>query len=272
MRWFVSLKSYGDLVIACNALSKENISDYGLLAGTHLHDLIGAIGYSGRMQYIDTGITVPALFDFKKKGFVDAAISGINIYKYIHNAIQAQDTLIFDKINIRQKIIAAGFNKESFACGAPNIYEDYQRYLGLKLNSEILRFEEVGKSVLVFPDSRISNKKINEQLQAQIAYKIISSGRQATIVRIGQQASQVSKYTYTERWLSGFNNLVEVIKAADGVVSADSLPAHIAEHLKIPVFVCNPTPNDYWLPYSSCKLGWHACFHDLSRLDQWLKY
>lgn len=271
MRWFISLKSYGDLVIACNSLSKEKIVDCGLLAGSHLRDLIGAIGYSGQVQYIDTGTTVPALFDFKRSGFLNAALSGVNICKDIHNIVEAEDTLIFDKIGIRQKVIAARFNKESFACGARNIYEDYQRYLGLKCVAEILEFKRVGKSVLIFPDSRISNKKISEQLQILIAKKITSTGRQATIIRIGQQISEVKKNKLTERWLNGFNNLVDLIKAADGVVSADSLPAHIAEHLKVPVFVCNPTPNDYWLPYSAYQLGWHACFDNLTKLDQWLK-
>jgi hypothetical protein len=55
------------------------------------------------------------------------------------------------------------------------------------------------------------------------------------------------------------------------VVSADSVPAHLAEYFDVPTYVLSPAPNEYWLPLSSfLTRGW-SLFGDEQALPPWLR-
>jgi hypothetical protein len=59
-----------------------------------------------------------------------------------------------------------------------------------------------------------------------------------------------------------FESLASAIRSVDSVISADSLPAHLAEYFGRPVFVASPAPNEYWLPYGCFRQERWGIFHD----------
>ena len=73
-----------------------------------------------------------------------------------------------------------------------------------------------------------------------------------------------------DRCISGFDSLVKSIKEFDLIVSADSLPAHIAEYFGINVFVFSPVDNHYWLPKSAFLNGAYAKFDEVIKFKKWL--
>jgi len=50
-----------------------------------------------------------------------------------------------------------------------------------------------------------------------------------------------------------FDALAEALAGYAGVISADSLAAHLAEYRGTPAFVATPVPNTYWLPARTFK-------------------
>jgi ADP-heptose:LPS heptosyltransferase len=67
-----------------------------------------------------------------------------------------------------------------------------------------------------------------------------------------------------------FNSLVDKLREYYFVLSADSLPAHLAEFFILPIFVIGPRPNKYWLPQSSFEHNSCAVFDDLRPLRDWI--
>ena len=59
-----------------------------------------------------------------------------------------------------------------------------------------------------------------------------------------------------------FSLMANAVRAARVVISADSMPAHMAEYFGVPVFVMSPSPNAYWLPKSCIDSGRWSLFSD----------
>lgn len=269
MKWLCSFKAYGDLVIACNFMRDVDSTEYGLLLGSHLVQLLEALGFAGRCAVLDVGAEVPAIFDIRKRGFINAVRSGVGLRRAIRSvALNTDDKIVFDKLGIRQRFISWPTAVEQIRCGAPNIYLDYHCYFGSSVKNTPTR--KYIEKVVIFPDSRISEKSIPDKLVASLCMENEARGIQTLIVKIGQPSPVPGLAQYPVKWLDGFSLLLDQIAGADAIVSADSLPAHIAEYLGLPVFVFNSIPNEYWMPLSVHLNGWSSMFSDLSRYQQWL--
>lgn len=273
MRWFCSFKSYGDLVIACNCLRQVDNHHYRLLVGSHLNALLDAIHFNGPFQLLEVGSTVPALFDINKCGYLKAIMSGLLLRRRIREVVTpSHDSLVFDRLGIRERFLASPCQIEHLGPRGANIYLDYSNFLGVSAPPCAERQGSLGNRVLVFPDSRIKEKEIPETLVHDIAQANLCAGKTTSIIKIGNAGSFPIFSGADVKWIHGFDRLVEILKTADAVVSADSLPAHLAEYLGIPVFVFTPRPNDYWMPLSSFLAGNFSEFAESSRYLKWVTF
>ena len=59
-----------------------------------------------------------------------------------------------------------------------------------------------------------------------------------------------------------FSSLIDAVSGSDLVVTADSLPGHLAEYLDVPAYVVSPKDNLYWLPLSCFTNGGWSRFED----------
>lgn len=231
--------------------------------------LLKALGFEGRWDVLDVGKDVPAFFDVRKRGFIKAVGSGVELRRAISAKIKnTNDTIVFDTLGMRQRFISWPSAVEQIKCGASNIYLDYHHYLGFSVNNRPVRKNI--KKVVVCPDSRISEKNIPDQLIASLCMENEARGIQTLIVKIGQPSPVPGLAQCQVKWLDGFSLLLDQIASADAVVSADSLPAHLAEYLGVSVFVFTSFPNEYWMPLSVHLNGFSSTFSDLSRYQQWL--
>jgi len=274
MKWFCSFKAYGDLVIACHALRHCDPSEYGLLAGSHLRALIKEIGFSGQVKYIEVGRQVPALFDTRKRGYIQAIRSGFSLRSQLHRCVKSsEDTLVFDTLKSRQRLLAWPVHSEEIRQGAENIYLDYARYLGFLAESQgcSVDFGRNLKNIYIFPDSRINSKELPGFLLDRLVQLNMDYGIETTVIKVGQPIGIPGGAVFNVRWVDGFDQLIAQIRACDAIVSADSLPAHVAEYLGIPTFVFTPKANDYWMPMSAFKEGFFSRFDSVSQYKQWIK-
>jgi len=271
MRWFCSFKAYGDLVIACNSLRRKNDAQNGLLVGSHLLPLLNAIEYTGPFLALDVGMSVPAIFDIKKCGYGQAILSALSLRRQIRSAVPKQDTLIYDSLGARQRFLASSREIKALDHGAENIYLDYAHFLGLNDLSELSRMDgHAAGNVFVFPDSRIKEKEMPDELVRQIAETNARLGKRTTIVKVGTPTPLPQYDGLDTVWVDGFDPLVKTIRSADAIVSADSLPGHVAEYFSLPVFVFTPKPNHYWMPLSSFVNENFTNFHSFGRYEAWI--
>lgn len=263
MRYFLAVKSYGDTVIACHHLRGNPVNEDVLVCAEHLRPLVGALCYPGPIIWLNNGEQgVPALFDIRKYGAVAATRSACQLRRAIRSVITAGDSLVFDRIGWRQRYLAAGYPSVSIASGQRSIYLDYEVFLGARCASiEVASPSAFPLRIGIFPDSRVEAKAIPEFLTEQIAEVLRALGHDVRIVRAGPGCE-----------VNTFESLISCIDSFAAIVSADSLPAHLAEYAGRRAFVFSPVKNNYWLPKTALETDSYSLFDEsLERVRHWAK-
>lgn len=268
MRWFVSLKAYGDFIIASNALGAYGSPGDILLCGSHLRPLMKAVGYQGNVEWLETGDAgVPPLFDLRKFGLLSAISSGLTLRRLIHGCVAANDQLVFDRVGWRQNVLAGGTPTAQIATGRPNIYLDYEQFLSESVNRQVEVPIQKTSRIGIFPDSRLAAKQLGDALVSRVFRDLIGLGCDPQVVYVGAKPMELG---LNIRSINGFDALVECIQEFDLIISADSLPAHIAEYFGRPIFVLSPVDNHYWLPKSAFLNGRFALFGEIQKCSEWV--
>ncbi|ALS59541.1 hypothetical protein AT302_07025 [Pandoraea norimbergensis] len=276
----VSLKAFGDLVIARAALRQAGSAadDVQMFIGEHLIELHEALSPRAGTRVIEHGPGVPAFFDVKKAGAVSAMCSGVKLRKSLRTLTAASDTtLVFDRLGARERFLAG--RAPSMALPASqNIYRAYMQLLGTAASAPSVTTSANAVAtpclgdrpplVGIFPGSRIAAKQLPPDLIAWIAHKCRAAGADVEVFCLEGEPlapqSPVYKTTVVPR---RFSAMLQAVGSVDRVVSADSMPAHLAEFVARPVFVASPVTNTYWLPLSSLEHDRWALFGELALLE-----
>lgn len=134
-------KAYGDFVIGCRFLREQLEDCYRLICGSHLRELAEAINFSQIVKWVNIcGNGVPALFDVKKRGIYEATCSALRIRIAIHHEVDRRDSLAFDRIFAKERIVSWPLRIENIKMDEPNIYLDYARYFKYTLFSGCLQY------------------------------------------------------------------------------------------------------------------------------------
>jgi hypothetical protein len=105
------------------------------------------------------------------------------------------------------------------------------------------------RSLGVFSESRLVEKRLKNSTLSIIFDRAASVGLDATLFILEGDVPPEREYHRVVHIPRNFASLAAAINSVDCVVSADSLPAHLAEYFARPVFVALPIPNEYWMPY-----------------------
>lgn len=258
-----SAKSFGDFVIAHSVLhtvAEPETDRIRLIAGSHLKHLNDILPDDVCVTVVDTGEDrVPAVFDVKKCGVPAAVRSALSLRRVFQRLERrhAGEQLAFDILGARERFIAGGWPLVSPRRRASNIYETYTQFLrerGMaRANPKTHDAHTRAESVGIFPESRLVEKKLGAATLTAILRRAGRVGLDAKIFILegDSPGADLPEVVHIPR---DFRSLAAAIHSVDAVVSADSLPAHLAEYFGRPVFVATPVPNEYWLP--------HACFKD----------
>lgn len=258
----VQLKAYGDFAIAVSCLEKAVISGCSIIAGDHLRALGVALASNVGCEFVTTGdVDVPALFDARQKGLIAAASSAMAVRGALAKR-QTTSSLIFDRVGLREMFVAGGSPVIQLP-PAPNIYLAYEQILGHSSHGGLKVADDHRRSLSIFPASRIPAKDIPASLVARILEAADRAGIHAEVILLEGERSDLIKSGMKCRTVEkSFPSLVGATKACSVIVTADSLPAHLAEYCDIPVFVLTPKPNEYWMPRSAYQHGTWAVFDD----------
>ena len=265
----VQFKAFGDFVIAVNSIGRR-VAPAGdgiaMLVGVHLQPLLDVMDLSIPYSILDHGErAVPALVSVRKEGVLRALKSAAGLKRAMMRAdVPVDALLVFDKLDKRERLLAAG--RPSVALPAEdNIYFAYDRFLdrqGFGF-AEAVSDAAASGPLRIFPGSRLQAKHVPLEVIETILTTAGTCGIKAELMLLDGESPELEAsglpFTPVPR---DFASLIAAVRGAGRVVSADSMPAHMAEYVGRPVFVYSPVPNRYWLPRSSYAGGWEALFSD----------
>jgi ADP-heptose:LPS heptosyltransferase len=272
----VTLKGFGDFVIALNAInSVKAVPEFQLVAGKHVMALADDLGMTDQVIFIggEDLKDVPAIYDIKKRGW----FSGLKSLQQLHSLIgnfPHSSTLIFDKVGIRERIIGAGHELYQLP-ESSNIYLAYTQFfkeMGYERIAQKPRERDKNNQAIIVPGARVGKRVIPPGTIKQISQRLLNYDFEVKVIMIEGESYEIPHNVNLEIIPRKFSSLIDAINSADLVISADSLPAHLSEFLGAPVFIFTPIPNwsIYWLPKSAFNSKGMATFEDISNFDRWL--
>jgi len=269
-----SAKSFGDFVIAHSVLRRVEETARRrarLLACAHLKPLNAVLSAEVGVTLVDSGEDrVPALFDVKKCGALAAARSALTLRRRIQMVERNHnEVLAFDVLGIRERFIAGHWPVIGPRARSSNIYDTYAQLLldnGIRVAAPAIP-GRLTRSVGVFPESRLDEKRLTPATVTLILERASRAGLAARVFVLEGDESLPRDFPELVAISRNFRSLADAIRSVDSVVSADSLPAHLAEYLARPVFVASRTPNEYWLPLGCYSNASWAPFGEEDRLS-----
>ncbi len=222
MRRVFLLRAYGDFAIAVQALAATDV----IVASLHLKPLYDALMSRGcisprSIDFVDFGITGSQLNLFTNKSFfsIDTFRQLSKIRKYVRANPSSSDFVEQSaRLGLLNFFMGHSF-KAIFETGEP-VYAAY----GLPAQGLVRN----GDKVLILPDARLPKRVIPSSILARMD---------------GQVARFGSDY-------ASFEELIDLIQAADYVVTSDSLPLHMAYLCRKPHLILYPDggKQDFFTP------------------------
>jgi hypothetical protein len=271
MKYFCSLKAFGDMVVTCRFLRRVPRGEYSVLALPHLKSIYEAIGAPLDVTWLPVGDskTVPAAFDSRRLGAKAAFFSLLSLRSGIRQNVKRGDLLVFDRLEGRERFLAfPGSATDIQHPGTSGIYENYSRFFGAEWLAPLASVPP--GPVVLFPNAREQHRVLPDELLLEIARQCRLRNLPVSCVRVGKRDPTPENRELPVTWIDGFDALVSSIRSATLVVSSDSLPAHVAEYFGIPVFVFNPRKKDYFMPASCLQHGGFGLFAEAVLFASWL--
>lgn len=267
-------------MIACHAVRevvcREDNSDCGLrlLAGQHLQELAVALRVNSFVQFLPSGREFPAGFDVRKAGRYRGICSVLSLTRLVHK-LPRNSVLLFDSVGIRERLIGAAHKCVSLD-DARNIYLAYAltlRQIGFRISAEAAGRSVVGRvgKVRIFPYARIRSKDIPPEVILRLVQQVIAAGFECEVITLTGEGEGLSSSLPVRKVARTFASLINEISSSSFVVTADSLPGHLAQFLGIVSYVIVQKPNNYWLPISCYLDNSWSTFSDTSAFPLWLK-
>ena len=253
----VSLKAFGDLVIALNCLRADAATHRSsLVIGRHLVGLVEALDPTFvPWTVVGSDKDVPALFDVRRRGVMEGAKSALRLRGELGRLdIEEPTVLVFDRLGARERFISAGRPSTGLPA-RPNIYQAFETLLDLPPQAGIEdrdgRMNVSLTTVGIFPVSRVARKTLPTSLVAEVARQCLDAGLDPVVMLLeGEESQFEGRALRCEVIPRTFQSLLDAVRSFPRLICADSLPAHLGELEGRRVFVLTPVANTYWLPLS----------------------
>jgi|GEM_PF-2268889 len=271
VNWHCSAIAFGDFIVDCLFMRFASPGSK-LLAASYFRPLADAIKYDGPVRYFNMAShdIPPSLFNVRKAGIRDVLQSLVQLRRSILDATDAHDTVTVPHHDIRWRLACSPRRTIAVRRKHENIYLAYCAHLGLDAERLVIPPSPNCDEVLVFPDSRQMAKQIPEATLKAVTEANMRVGIRTRIVRVRPpDPLRIEQPGESSLW--GLPNLVDCIRNAGAIVSADSLPGHLAEYFKRPAYILTPRSNEPLMPLSVLLCKRWSCFDDLSAYEHYVR-
>ena len=265
MKTIIALRSYGDYVILLNSIKNSRDKDLVILVSSHLkplHDsILDDLDLKVEFKFINFDIDRGILPLFTNKDFftMSNCKSMTSIKNYFRLNIVKQPAFLEQRKRSTIFNLITKINTRYIHSGMKNIYDSYTEFFDSTINHFKYNMKK-SDNIILFPDSR----KMNKILKKTVINDISNISGKIKIAKFGFYDNETNFISY-----SSFDELTNIIKNADFIISSDSLPAHLAEFYKKPHFILyNQKINFEWLtPF--CKIN--STYSTTLRKDEYLE-
>ena len=285
----VFLRSFGDFTIAISVLRKSSILEgYVFYASKHLEPLY--IDLKNSLPDIDLNIHFIDL-EIKKKVFgfftnkhsieLHSFRELMNLRRWVRDeglgveefrGLEGGRTQLFFEQRRKQWMIAPYMGKTFpyIHKKSRNIYQSYFQHFAVE--QSLLSIHNPARSelkkILVLPESRKPSKSFKPLFIHQLTKSLLGQGFEVTTAFFKKLPFQTEGKVAVH---VAFADLIHLINESDLVVTADSLPAHLAQLLGKPHFVYyEAKPNQEWTtPFCNLNKAFGE-MGDLSSLQTYL--
>ena len=282
----VFLRSFGDFTIAISVLRKSSShADYVFYASAHLEPLYKDLKASLsdldlNIQFIDVGIKKKIFGYFTNKYSIELHsfrelmklrrwLKGLGVEGF--RGLGRSGIRLFFEQRRKQWMIAP-FIGSSFPYihkKSRNIYDSYLAHFGVA--PEMLAFHESSTAIhtiLVLPESRKKSKSFQPTFTHALASSLIKQGLDVTTAFFKNIQTVPEGKLATH---DSFADLIGLIQAADLVITADSLPAHLSQLLQRPHFVVyEGNPNPEWMTPYARQAKAFGVLGDVARVNEFI--
>lgn len=245
---YVPIRAFGDFTITTAVVKNHFSGKLPVILPAYLKDLYNILDAAEFYDVVDEIALQrsPAFFELHKIKTPAEVVRLIREILFINSYLNHKDNYLFDYSNKRLNIFLKHF---SYPAKDGNIYRAkinlLEKYLPKKEATETVFAKNDGnKKVIFFPGSRKASKVINPQL----VDAIVTAGIFSDIKLAYHQSENPPPGALV---FSDFQFLKNIVLGYDLVISADSLPLHMAYYFNIPHFcIYNDYLNMPWLtPY-----------------------
>ncbi len=277
--YLVSLRAFGDFVIAtrmARAVRKlpPDVAALTVFTGDHVRSLARVLGIEDQVQFIPTGTEVPAAFDVRLRGVGKAAVSLLKLRSQMA-ALPANSELIFHTYGMRERFIGWQYVRHGLVPGL-NVYlafEQTLQALGFGLDRMDRSKPAHGAKLQrarIFPAARMVERCIPGDVMMRVCNQLREHGIDCEVVSLAGESGSVPPQLPVKKIERSFVALSEEIKTCDLVITADSLPGHLADYLDVPAYVLSPIRKEYWLPRSCFTQNAWSLFDDEHAFAKWI--
>lgn len=272
-RRYVCLKGYGDLVALISSLKHfYNVQQQRpkYLLSSHLQPLYAELSGDNDVIYIDSSGELPPMYSIREKGILAGIRSMLSIRGQLVDLCRQSDEHILDMVGARESFLFREYQLCSVACGQSNLYLSYAHFLGFDPSNFLLQNSLCSQlpafEVGIFPNSRYRKKDMPPHVFFALVEAIRSFGAEPVLFLMDGQSLSFD-HGFAARLVCvqrKFSSLIDAVNSVSSVVSVDSLPAHLGELLRRPVFVVTPVDNRYFLPPNAYFKGYWETFKNFS--------
>lgn len=256
---FVGVKAFGDFTVTAatlRGLPQEALSRCTMLIGPHLSELSLALKPACNVETLSISErTVPAIFDLKKRGLVAGLRSALALRRALATA--APTSILVMPRSGRREVLVAGQRRSLALPLAENVYVAHERFLEQHVapvaDSRTAVATPRPRRIALCPFSRVAAKNIPLELVVELAGACARAGFEAELLLLEGERFEHSDASLVRVIPRSFVALADALSTYAGVISADSLPAHLAEYRGTPAFVASPMANLYWFPARAFK-------------------
>ncbi|MDP1844617.1 MAG: hypothetical protein Q8K64_14475 [Sediminibacterium sp.] len=264
MKRIWQLRAYGDFTITLQSLLySSNPTDYQIVASQHHLPLFKALSailpqLSGLpIQFANFGINKALLRVFTNRHLLHKdTITEINaVKKFLLNNPIPNELNFIDQGHRKWLLQWGTKHKFDTIVKSEWIYADYHAFFKTeapvimhverKGGSDVGGVDAANKNILILPSARIPKRNIPAQLVNELVTNHTKQGDQVSIHYFNQSPNGENTY-------SSFDELIQLIQAADFVYGADSLPVHLSYLLQKPHYILYPKggSKQFFTPYT----------------------
>jgi ADP-heptose:LPS heptosyltransferase len=266
-RNIISSLALGDFVIDYLFLEKSKFTGK-IYCPNYIKPLAQAMNALDHVIFFDNTIfnIPPGIFGIKNNNFR----SIFNDFFVLRRCIKKiNDVIVVPHANFRWNLILLPKKFSTVCSSNQNIYVSYRKFYNLE-QIEKFTTDNSSRVVYIYPESRQINKIIDSELCEKICEVLKRNGYITKQVIINNSNYKFSKNIET-LFVNNFKGLIDTINFSNFIVSADSLPVHIAYWKSKITFVFSPIINYKMFPDAVIENDAWALFNDVNKFEKWLK-